>query len=77
MRVCDVDILDGTRAAHGELLGVLAGRTAVELGGTAVQGLLDRNGDGTSAIDWMCLGNSVHTGVGQVPECRLTGRSGR
>jgi len=63
----DVVIVDGARTAHGELLGALSEQTAVDLGETAVQGLLDRNGPGTDRIDWVCLGNSVQAGVGQVP----------
>ena len=63
----DVVLVDGARTAHGKLLGALADRTATELGLAAVEGLLDRTGIDTDSVDWVCLGNCVQAGVGQVP----------
>ncbi|MBX0302868.1 thiolase family protein [Haloarcula salinisoli] len=63
----DVVVVDGARTAHGELLGSLAGKTATELGLTVTEGLLERSGIGPDLIDWVCLGNCVQAGVGQVP----------
>ncbi|WP_424003645.1 thiolase family protein [Haloarcula salina] len=63
----DVVLVDGARTAHGELLGALSGRTAVDLGCAAVEGLLDRTGLDHGVLDWVGLGNAVQAGVGQVP----------
>jgi len=63
----DVVVVDGARTAHGELLGALADRTATELGLAVTEGLLDRTGVDGDLVDWVCLGNCVQAGVGQVP----------
>ena len=63
----DVVLVDGARTAHGELLGGLSGRSAVELGVAAVEGLLDRTSVDEDSVDWVGLGNAVQAGVGQVP----------
>ncbi|MDS0222133.1 thiolase family protein [Haloarcula sp. S1AR25-5A] len=63
----DVVLVDGARTAHGELLGGLSERSAVDLGGAAVEGLLDRTGVDEASVDWVGLGNAVQAGVGQVP----------
>ena len=63
----DVVVVDGARTAHGALLGSLSDRTATELGLAVVEGLFDRTGIDPDSVDWVCLGNSVQAGVGQVP----------
>ncbi|WP_276251044.1 thiolase family protein [Haloarcula rara] len=63
----DVVVVDGARTAHGELLGSLAGKTAADLGRTVTEGLLERSGIGPDLVEWVCLGNCVQAGVGQVP----------
>ncbi|RLM36838.1 thiolase family protein [Haloarcula sp. Atlit-120R] len=63
----DVVLVDGARTAHGELLGGLAERSAIELGTAAVEGLLDRTAIDKHSVDWVGLGNAVQAGVGQVP----------
>jgi len=63
----DVVVVDGARTAHGNLLGSLADRTATDLGLAVVEGLLERTGIGADLVDWVCLGNCVQAGVGQVP----------
>ncbi|MDS0258338.1 thiolase family protein [Haloarcula sp. S1CR25-12] len=63
----DVVVVDGARTAHGELLGALADRSATDLGLAVTEGLLDRSGIGPELVDWVCLGNCVQAGVGQVP----------
>jgi acetyl-CoA C-acetyltransferase len=63
----DVALVDGTRTPHGELLGQFADRTAVELGTTAIDGLLDRTGVEPGTVEWVGLGNAIQAGVGQVP----------
>jgi len=63
----DIALIDGARTPHGELLGSLADDSAVDLGTTALDGLLDRTGIDPAAIDWVGLGNAIQAGVGQVP----------
>ena len=63
----DVVVLDGARTAHGTLLGGLANQSATDLGRAVVEGLLDRTGLSADRVDWVCLGNCVQAGVGQVP----------
>ncbi|WP_135302286.1 thiolase family protein [Haloarcula amylovorans] len=63
----DVVVVDGARTAHGALLGKLSERSTTALGRAAVEGLLDRTGVDHAVPDWVCLGNAVQAGVGQVP----------
>jgi acetyl-CoA C-acetyltransferase len=63
----DVVIVEGARTAHGSMLGALSTVRAPELGGAAVEELLDRSGAEDEAVDWVGLGNAVQAGVGQVP----------
>jgi acetyl-CoA C-acetyltransferase len=74
--VTDIVIVDGARTPHGSFLGGLADVSAVELGATAVEGLLDRTGVGGDAVDWVALGNAVQAGVGQVPARQAALRGG-
>ncbi|WP_227739073.1 thiolase family protein [Halorientalis pallida] len=63
----DVVLVDAARTPHGELLGSLAPVEATGLGRTAIDGLLDHTGIDPSLPDWVCLGNAIQAGVGQVP----------
>ena len=63
----DVVLVEGVRTPHGELLGSLADVSAVELGRTAVDGLLERVEIEGDRIDWVSLGNAIQAGTGQVP----------
>lgn len=63
----DIVLVDAARTPHGELLGSLSDVGAVELGRTAIDGLLDRTGIDPALIDWVGLGNAIQAGVGQVP----------
>jgi acetyl-CoA C-acetyltransferase len=60
-------LVDGARTPHGTLLGSLASVEAVELGRTALDGLLERVDVAGGAVDWVCLGNAIQAGIGQVP----------
>lgn len=62
-----VVLVDGVRTPHGTLLGSLADTSAVELGTTALDGLLDRVSLDPTRIDWVGLGNAIQAGIGQVP----------
>ncbi|ADB63796.1 acetyl-CoA acetyltransferase (plasmid) [Haloterrigena turkmenica DSM 5511] len=63
----DVILVNGARTPHGTLLGSLAGVEAVELGRTAIDGLLERVDIDAGDIDWVGLGNAIQAGIGQVP----------
>ncbi len=71
----DVVIVEGARTPHGSLLGALADASAVDLGATAVEGLLDRTGVDTAAVDWLAMGNAIQAGVGQVPARQVAVRA--
>ncbi|WP_439027011.1 thiolase family protein [Haloarchaeobius sp. DT45] len=62
-----VVLVDGARTPHGDFLGALATVSAIDLGATAVHGLLDRTGIAPDSLDWAVLGNSIQAGLGQVP----------
>ncbi|USZ74302.1 thiolase family protein [Halorussus vallis] len=63
----DALIVDAARTPHGSFLGALADVSAVELGATAVRGLVERTEVDEDDVDWLALGNAVQAGVGQVP----------
>ncbi|SEV82610.1 thiolase family protein [Natrinema salifodinae] len=63
----EVVLVDGARTPHGTLLGSLADVDAVELGRTALDGLLDRIDVPGADVDWVSLGNAIQAGIGQVP----------
>ncbi|WIV68380.1 thiolase family protein [Natrialbaceae archaeon AArc-T1-2] len=63
----DIVLVDGARTPHGTLLGSLADVEAVELGRTAIDGLLERVDVGPEEVDWVSLGNAIQAGIGQVP----------
>jgi acetyl-CoA C-acetyltransferase len=70
----DVVIIDGARTPHGTLLGSLADVGPVELGRTALDGLLERAA--VSTVDWVVLGNAIQAGIGQVPGRQVVVESG-
>jgi len=63
----DAVLIDAARTPHGSLLGDLADVSAVELGETALRGLLARTELDAAQLDWLCMGNAIQAGVGQVP----------
>ena len=67
MGMADIVLVDGARTPHGTLLGSLTGSSAVELGRTAIDGLLDRVDVDPDRVDWVGLGNAIQAGIGQVP----------
>ncbi|WP_135363111.1 thiolase family protein [Halosimplex halophilum] len=72
----DVVIVDGSRTAHGAMLGSLSDVRAPELGATVLEDLVDRSGVDAGDIDWVGLGNAVQAGVGQVPARQAVTRAG-
>lgn len=63
----NVVLVEGVRTPHGALLGSLADVSAVDLGTTVLDGLIDRTTLESDQIDWIGLGNAIQAGIGQVP----------
>ena len=63
----DVVLVDGARTPHGALLGGLGDVSAVELGRTALDGLLDRVAVAPEDVGYVIVGNAIQAGIGQVP----------
>jgi acetyl-CoA C-acetyltransferase len=72
----DVVIVDGSRTAHGAMLGSLSDVRAPDLGATVLEDLIDRSGVEPGDLDWVGLGNAVQAGVGQVPARQAITRAG-
>ena len=72
----DVVIVDGSRTAHGAMLGSLSDVRAPDLGATVLEDLIDRSGVEPGDLDWVGLGNAVQAGVGQVPARQAVTRAG-
>lgn len=71
-----VALVEAARTPHGSFLGGLADVPAVDLGRTALEGLLDRVPFDTGDVDWVGLGNAIQAGVGQVPTRQAVVESG-
>ncbi len=63
----DIVLVDGARTPHGTLLGSIADVEAVDLGCTAIDGLLERVVIDGADVDWVSFGNAIQAGIGQVP----------
>ncbi|WP_223263000.1 acetyl-CoA C-acetyltransferase [Arthrobacter sp. NamB2] len=72
----DVVIVGGARTPLGRLNGQLASFTAVELGGLAIAGALDRAGVEPAAVDAIIMGHVVQAGCGQNPARQSAVRAG-
>ncbi|WP_436906585.1 thiolase family protein [Halosimplex marinum] len=72
----DVVIVDGSRTAHGAMLGSLSAVRAPDLGATVLEDLVARSGVEPGDLDWVGLGNAVQAGVGQVPARQAVTRAG-
>ena len=59
-------IVGGARTPVGRLLGSLAGKSASELGGTAIAGALDRAGVGPDQVQYVIMGQVLQAGAGQI-----------
>jgi len=62
----DPVIIGGARTAIGRLLGSLAGFSAVELGGFAIEGALDKSGIMPDKIEYVIMGHVLQAGAGQI-----------
>ena len=63
----DVVIVGAARTPQGKLMGQLAPLTAVELGGAAIAGALDRAGVQPDAVEAVIMGHVLQAGAGQNP----------
>jgi acetyl-CoA C-acetyltransferase len=62
----DPVIIGAARTAFGRLLGSLAGFSAVELGGLAIRGALDRAGIAPEQAGYVIMGHVLQAGTGQI-----------
>ncbi|MBD1593740.1 acetyl-CoA C-acetyltransferase [Arthrobacter sp. S1_S22] len=63
----DVVIVGAARTPQGKLMGQLAPLTAVELGGAAIAGALEKAGVRPDAVDAVIMGHVLQAGTGQNP----------
>lgn len=63
----DVVIVGAARTPQGKLMGQLAPLTAVELGGAAIAGALDKAGVRPDAVEAVIMGHVLQAGAGQNP----------
>lgn len=61
----EVVILDAVRTPIGKYKGSLTNVSAVDLGATAIKGLLEKNPAATEGIDQVIMGNVLSAGLGQ------------
>jgi acetyl-CoA C-acetyltransferase len=62
----DPVIIGGARTAIGRLLGSLAGFSAVDLGGFAIKGALDRAAIQPADVQYVIMGHVLQAGAGQI-----------
>lgn len=59
-------IVNGARTGMGRLLGSLKDFSAVELGGFAIKGALEKSGVAPTAVDYVIMGHVLQAGAGQI-----------
>jgi len=59
-------IVSGSRTAIGKLSGVFASLSAMDLGGVAIKGALERAGLPGDAVDVVLMGQVIQAGQGQI-----------
>jgi acetyl-CoA C-acetyltransferase len=69
-------IAAGARTPVGRLLGGLAGRSAVELGGVAIEAALQRAGLAADRVEYVIMGQVLQAGSGQIPARQAAARAG-
>ena len=62
----DPVIIGGARTGVGRLLGSLAGFSAVDLGGFAIKGALDRANVSPDQVEYVIMGHVLQAGTGQM-----------
>ena len=69
-------IVAGARTPIGRLQGSLSGFSAVDLGGIAIKGALDRAGVAPDQVDYVIMGQVLQAGAGQIPARQAAVKAG-
>lgn len=69
-------ILGGARTPIGKLSGSLAGFSAAELGGFAINAALERAGVAADAVDYVIMGHVLQAGAGQITSRQAAVKAG-
>ena len=69
-------VVAGARTPVGKLLGSLSGLSAVELGGVAIAGALQRAGLDPGRVDYVVMGQVLQAGSGQITARQAAVRAG-
>ena len=69
-------IIDGARTPIGKLLGAFASLSAVDLGGVAIKGALERAGVGADQVDAVVFGQVLQAGAGPNPARQAAAAAG-
>src|SRR5215472_68270 len=72
----DPVIIGGARTGIGRLLGSLAGFSAVQLGGFAIKGALDRAGITPDQVEYVIMGHVLQAGAGQITSRQAAVKAG-
>ena len=69
-------IVAGARTPIGKLQGSLSGFSAVDLGGIAIKGALDKAGVAPDQVDYVIMGHVLQAGTGQIPARQAAVKAG-
>jgi acetyl-CoA C-acetyltransferase len=69
-------IVSFARTPIGKLSGALASLTAMDLGGRAIEGALERGGVGPEQVDYVVMGQVLQAGQGQITARQAAARAG-
>src|SRR5207302_361303 len=69
-------IVSGARTPIGKLSGALAGFSAMDLGGVAIKGALERAGVGADQVDYVVMGQVLQAGQGQITARQAAKKAG-
>src|SRR5690606_6545074 len=69
-------IVAGARTPIGKLLGALSGFSAVDLGGIAIKGALEKAGVSPDQVDYVIMGQVLQAGAGQIPARQAGAKAG-
>ncbi|HEU5301809.1 MAG TPA: acetyl-CoA C-acetyltransferase [Acidimicrobiia bacterium] len=69
-------IVSSARTPIGKLSGVFASLSAMDLGGVAIQGALERGGVGPEQVDYVIMGHVLQAGQGQITARQAAAKAG-
>src|ERR1700740_1526635 len=72
----DPVVIGGARTPLGRLLGSLAGFSAVQLGGFAIEGALQRSGISPADVEYVIMGHVLQAGAGQITSRKAAVKAG-